>query len=368
MRFWQLFIRNIKEILRDPLGLGFLLAFPLVFMLVLGAAFGGESTYNYIIGVIDKDGSQVSQTFTEEIIPSLPTFDVVVVSDEEDAREKLKNGDIRAYIVIPEGFEEEYALIASPTLTGQGNLEVDITYDESDMMAYGQITSVVYDALRSFAGIEVPITLNANPLNIENQVEQIDYIAPGIVIFGILIMIPTSARYILRDRESKFLERMLTTPTRPWEFISGYSASMVIVAALQIVFFIIMGTFFGMNIVGSVPLAFLIFFLTGLGSIGLGMVVASVTKTENQGESLSWIFSMPMAIVSGVWFPLSSMPEYMQTFAKAFPFAHAVEASQAVIIRSAKFDAVSSEVYFLIAWAVIVFFVGVFLFSRRMRS
>lgn len=368
MRFWQLFNRNIKEILRDPLGLGFLLAFPLVFMLVLGAAFGGESNYNYVIGVIDEDGSQTSQAFTKEVIPSLPTFDASIMADEEEARERLRNGDIRAYVVIPEGFEEQYILITSPAQTEVGNLEVGITYDESDMMAYGQITNVIYNALRSFAGIEIPITLDTNPLNIENEVEQIDYVAPAIIIFGILIMIPTSARYILRDRESKFLERMLTTPTRPWEFISGYSASMVIVAALQIVFFIIMGTFFGMSIIGNVFLAFIIFFLTALGSIGIGMVVASVARTENQGESLSWIFAMPMAIVSGVWFPLSAMPEYMQTFAKAFPFAHAVEASQAVIIRGAKFDAVSDEIYFLIAWAVIIFFVGVFLFSKRMRS
>jgi len=369
VRFLELFKRNLKETYRDLLALSFLLAFPLMFMVLFGAAFGGDSTPSYDIGVIDEDNSQLSQAFAVDALPQVPTFEIVSMEDESDALTDLKNGGLRAYIVIPQGFGEEVQKMADSSIPPPViDIRLDITYDESDILVAEQIISTVNSALRQFAGITIPITINTNPINIETEITQIDFIAPGIIIFGLLIMIPTSARIILRDKDSRFLHRLLTTPTRPWEFIAGYSLSMVIVAVLQIVIFIVLGVLFGMDIVGSLFLAFAIFLLTAVCSIGIGMIVASLAKSENQGESLSWLFSMPLAIVSGVWFSSDFMPSYMQTLADIFPFSHAVEAGRAVITRGAEFSAVSNEIYFLIGWAVIAFLFGTILFRRTMRS
>jgi len=303
MRFFELFKRNLKETYRDILALSFLLAFPLMFMVLFGAAFGGESTPSYDIAVIDEDNSQLSQAFASDALPQVPTFEIISMEDKNAALADLKNGDLRAYIIIPEGFGEEVQKMALSSMPAPIiDIQLYVTYDESDIIIAQQVISTVNSALRQFSGITIPITINTNPINIETEITQIDFIAPGIIIFGLLIMIPTSARIILRDKDSRFLHRLLTTPIRPWEFIAGYSLSMVIVAVLQIIIFIVLGVLFGMDIVGSLLLAFTVFFLTAICSIGLGMIVASLAKSENQGESLSWLFSMPLAIVSGVWF------------------------------------------------------------------
>jgi ABC-2 type transport system permease protein len=123
-----------------------------------------------------------------------------------------------------------------------------------------------------------------------------------------------------------------------------------------------------MDIIGNLGLAFAVFLLTAVCSIGIGMVVASLSKSENQGESLSWLFSMPLAIVSGVWFSSEFMPSYINTFANLFPFAHAVDASRAVITRGAGMEAISGDFYFLVGWAAGIFIIGTILFSRTMRS
>jgi ABC-2 type transport system permease protein len=123
-----------------------------------------------------------------------------------------------------------------------------------------------------------------------------------------------------------------------------------------------------MDIVGNIGLAFGVFLLTAVCSIGIGMIVASLTKSENQGESLSWLFSIPLALVSGVWFSAEFMPTYIQTFAKAFPFIHAVDAARAVITRGVGFEAISGDVFFLIGWAIGIFILGIILFGRTMRS
>ena len=364
MRFWQLFIRSLKETYRDVLALGFVLAFPLLFMLVLGAAFG-DASVSYTIGVIDDDGSQVSHSFVEEALPAVPTFEIEAMDDADAALEALRQGDVSAYIVLPEGFGQQVSQIWQGA---GGNIELDITYDESDMQVSGQVISTIDTVTRTFAGIDIPITINANPINIETEITNIDFIGPGIIIFGLLIMIPTSGRLMLRDKESRFLHRMLTTPAKPWEFIASYSLSMVLIAIAQIVVFLLLGWLFGMDIIGSVWLAFAVFLLTAICSIGVGMVVASLSKSENQGESLSWLFSMPLAILSGVWFSSEFMPSYIRTFADIFPFSHAVDAARTVITRGAGFEAISGDFFFLCGWAAVVFVIGTLLFARTMRS
>jgi len=365
MRFWQLFIRSLKETYRDPLALGFLLAFPLIFMLVFGGAFSGDTTPSYDIGIIDNDRTDVSQNFTDQTLAQVPIFEVIGFNDTDSAHDELKMGELSAYIVIPGGFGAQLSQIIQGI---DGNIVLDITYDESNLLVSEQIVSSIDTATRQFAGIEIPITINTNPINIGADITQMDFIAPGIIIFGLLIMIPTSGRIMLRDKESRFLYRMLTTPTKPWEFIAGYSLSMVLLAIVQIFFFILLGWLFGMDIIGSLGLAFSIFLLTAICSIGIGMVVASLSKSEIQGESLSWLFSMPLAILSGVWFSSEFMPSYMRTFADLFPFSHAVDASRAVITRGVGMEAISGDFFFLVGWAVGIFIIGTILFSRTMRS
>ncbi len=365
MRFWQLFIRSLKETYRDPLALGFLLAFPLIFMLVFGAAFGSDTTPSYDIGIIDDDITEVSQRYVDQAISDITIFEINVFNDIDAARDELKLGEISAYIVIPAGFSTQAAKVIKGM---EGNIVLDITYDESDPMISEQIISSVNTATRHFAQIDIPITIITNPINIGVDITQMDFIATGIIVFGLLIMIPTSGRIMLRDKESRFLFRMLTTPAKPWEYIAGYSLSMVLLATIQIFFFILLGWLFGMDIIGSLWLAFSVFLLTAICSIGIGMVVASLSKSENQGESLSWLFSMPLAILSGVWFSTEFMPPYMRTFADIFPFSHAVEASRAVITRGVGMEAISNDFIFLLGWAAIVFIIGTMLFSRTMRS
>ena len=92
MRFWQLFIRSLKETYRDPLALGFLLAFPLIFMLIFGAAFGGDTTPSYNIGVIDDDQTEVSQSFIDQALAQVAIFDVTGFDNTTAARDELKMG------------------------------------------------------------------------------------------------------------------------------------------------------------------------------------------------------------------------------------------------------------------------------------
>jgi len=363
MRFWELAKRNLKETYRDLLSLGFLLGFPLVFMLLFGLAFSGETIPTYSLGVVDQDQSEISEAFVDEALAE--AFEVTSYDDPSQALEDLKAGDLRAYITIPQGFGEQVFW----NWQGESeNIALDITYDESDIMVKEQVISITDTITRSFAKIEVPVTLNTSPIHLETEITYIDFIAPGIIIFGILILIPTSARMIVSDKEKGFLTRLLTTPTRPWEFISAYSLCLFAVGIAQIIIFIVIAYLMGMDIVGSAGLVFLVFALTALCCIGIGMIISSLTKSENQADPLSWLIAMPLAMLSGCWFSLEMMPSWLQSIANAFPFAHAIDASRSILIRGTGLEAVGTDFLFLVVWTVIIFLAGIILFRRSMAS
>ena len=309
MRILALASRNLKETYRDPLALAFLLAFPLLMMLVFGLAFSGGDAPVFSIGVIDNDQTQVSQAFVSEALASAPTFEVSTYDDSATALKDLKFGDLSAYIIIPPGFGQQ---VAQNWQGNEADITLNITYDESDLIVSGQIISTVDTIARSFARIEIPVTINATPIYIEEELTYIDFLGPGIIVFGILILIPTAARVITDDKGKGMLTRLLTTPARPLDFILGYSLSLVMIAAAQIAIIMVATWLFGLNMIGNPFFAYLIFLLTSLCCIGMGMIVGSLAKSESQAGSLSWIFAMPMAAISGVWFPIEMMAPFLK--------------------------------------------------------
>ena len=365
MRFLELASRNLKETYRDPLALGFLLGFPLVFMLLFGAIFSSDSVSSFEVGVIDDDNTPVSQAFVDEALAAVPALEVANYDDTATAMKDLKFGDLKAYLVIPPGFGQQ---VSRNWQAEESDITLQMTYDESDVMISEQLVSIINAVTRAFARIEIPVTINANPIHVETNITYIDFMGPGIIIFGLLILIPTSARIMVHDKEKGFLSRLLTTPTRPWEFILGYSLCLVAIAIAQIIIFMVAAWGLGMDIVGSLWLAFLIFFLTGLCSIGIGMVVASLSKSENQAEPLCWLIAMPLAMLSGCWFSIEMMPSYLRSVAYAFPYAHTIDASRGVLIRGVGTEAISGDLLFLVGWTLVIFIIGVILFRRSMRS
>ncbi len=365
MRFRGLANRNLKETYRDPLAMGFLLGMPLVFMLLFGAIFSSDTISSLPVGVVDNDNTPLSQAFVNEALAEVPVLEVTEYADADIARKDLKFGDLKAYIVIPPGFGQQ---VLRNWQAEEAVVTLEMTYDESDVVISEQLVSVINTVTRSFARIEIPVTINANPIHIETEITYVDFMGPGIIIFGILILIPTSARTMVRDKEKGFLSRLLTTPTRPVDFILGYSLSMVVLSIIQIIIFMVGAWAIGMDVVGNLWLAFLIFFITGLSSIGIGMIIASLSKSENQAEPLGWLISMPLAMLSGCWFSIEMMPLYLRSAAYAFPYAHAIDASRGVLIRGVGLEALNSDLLFLAGWAVVIFIIGVILFRRNMRS
>ena len=359
MKFWEIGKRNLKEIYRNPVLLGFLLGMPLAFMLVFVAAAGGGQAGPIELNVVDEDHSQNSTVFVQYLsnIEAIK-LNEPIYSEESQAQEDLDEGRISFYLLIPSGF--------GAATQAQQTIKLEFIYKGVDPMLGLQIKPIIEAIGSEFLGATPPLNVELKGMESEIKNPAVNFYFPGIAVFGLMILISTAAEIIAGDREKGFLARMFTTPARPWDFIIGYSLPFIPVLIASTLIYLGVGMALGLTIVGNLGHAFLIFFLIGLCAIGIGMIVGSLVKSESQA-GVSWIFIVPIAMISGAWFTVDRMPSALRSIAGALPFIHAIDASRA-IINGLPFSAIALDLYWIAGWAVILFAVGIALFRRTMVS
>jgi len=359
MKFWEIGKRNLKEIYRNPVLLGFLLGMPVAFMLVFCAAAGGGEASPIAMSIVDEDRSQNSSVFIQ-YIGSVDAIELnePVYSQESQAQEDLDEGKISFYLLIPSGFQA-----AQQT---QQTINLELVYKAADPMIGLQVKPIIEAVGSEFLGMAPPLNVELKGTESIIKNPAVNFYAPGIAVYGLMILISTAAGIIAGDREKGFLARMFTTPARPSDFILGYSLPFIPVLIVSTLIYLGVGMALGLTVVGNLGHAFLIFFLIGLCSIGIGMIVGSLVKSESQ-TGISWLFIVPMAMLSGAWFTVDRMPSVLKSVAGFLPFIHAIDASRAVI-NGSSFSAIVFDIYWLIGWAVALFAAGIMLFRRTMVS
>lgn len=356
MRVLELAKRNFKEIIRDRIVIAFLIGLPVVFMLIFGFAFRGMEMQALSLGVVDQDNTPISEAFAGDYLENITALETSPYNSESEAMEELRFGDLDGVLIIPEGFGAHYK-------TG---INLTVFYDETELAVGERLTSIISSAAIAFSGVDIPVHVDPYP----SQTEEIGYmniLGPGMTVFGLLILIPTAASLIARDKEKQMMPRLLTTPLKPWQFIAGYSLPYIPVLIIQIGIYIGIAYALGLQIVGNFGLAFAVLFLLGLSGVALGMIFGALIKRESQAP-ISWLLIIPMAMLSGAWFSTEGMNSVMVAIAKAFPPTYAIRAAQDVISRGLGFGAIATDFYILLGFAVGLFIIGAMLFRRRMLT
>jgi len=359
MKFWEIGKRNLKEIYRNPVLLGFLLGMPVAFMLVFIAAAGGGQANPIAMSVVDEDHSQTSSAFVQTL-GSIEAIELnePVYSEKSQAQKDLDEGKISFYLFIPSGFQAAQQ--------AQQTINLELVYKAADPMIGLQVKPIIEAVGSEFLGVAPPLNVELKGTESEIKNPAVNFYFPGIAVYGLMILISTAAEIIAGDREKGFLSRLFTTPARPQDFILGYSLPFIPVLIFSTLIYLGVGMALGLTIVGNLGHAFLIFFLIGLCAIGIGMIVGSLVKSESQA-GVSWLFIVPMAMISGAWFTVDRMPSALRSIAEALPFIHGIDASRAVL-NGSSFSAIVLDIYWLVGWAVVLFAAGIALFRRTMVS
>jgi ABC-2 type transport system permease protein len=203
--------------------------------------------------------------------------------------------------------------------------------------------------------------------NIYGNLEYLDFLTPGVIALTVFMgSVATTGSAIAGEKEDGTLVRMLMTPISKRSVILGKTIYQLILqlgraAILILAAYLLLG--FNMN--GSWLLISLVLVIFTLGGVGMGIVMSARTEDMESFFQLNMLITMPSMFVTGVFFPLSSAPNWMRYIAYCLPLTYAIDAMRTIMVKGQGLNAISTDLIILVLFALITFTLGVRLFRRE---
>jgi ABC-2 type transport system permease protein len=191
-------------------------------------------------------------------------------------------------------------------------------------------------------------------------------LAPGITLFGFVMMMFTSAMILSKDRDSALLSRLLTTPLRASDFVAAYSLPYLPIAAVQAIVVFAVGAALGLEIEGSILLVVLILALIAVFYVALGMILGALLSVTPLSGAYTAV--LLLTIFGGAWFDLEDIGGPIETIGNLLPFAHALDAARDVMGSGADLGDIATDLYWVLGYAIAVVPLAIWVFGRQMQE
>lgn len=311
--FIQIFLRNKQYIV-------FSLILPLLILAIVGLNDGDNDPIE--IGIVNNSKSNLSQQFVDQLT-SNNLFNIIQGS-EETLRNELVNGDLMIVLIIPSAMDDKVKLS-----------NIKLLVDKSQTQFIQTIEPILNQSLLS---IEREITGRASMFNLviedvkSRTLSYIDFLLPGIMAFMLMnLSIAGSGFNVVEFRRRGILKRLFVTPIKPIDFVLAIViARMVIVLGQLSIIFGFALAILDANIVGSVFSLYFVIMLSVLMFLTLGFSIGSLAKTQESVGVLATIFIYPQLVLSGIFFPIETLPEYIHPFAELLPLSLVADAMRSI--------------------------------------
>ena len=347
-----------REYLRNRTGFFFALVFPIILIGIFGAIFSGGSSGPITVYAQNQDAGPVGTQFLQAMNATNIT-QVILIPSNQNLQDYLQAHSGAIGISIPASFSSDY---------GNGN-QVNVTVYSNPSDTSGEIVLQTADGLINAFNLQRAHGTAVLGLQVQNTISKsysyIDFLVPGLIGFSILTspmfsMVNISSEY----KKSKFFKQLSLTPLTKGEWLTS---KIIWYVALSLISFVLMAAIgvyaFGAHITFSAWI--LPFLIVGpMFFVSLGMLVGSVTKSVESAGVVGNIITFPMMFLSGTFFPISSMPQYLQTFAHVLPLFYLIAGLNNVMLY-ANYSAALLDIGVLIVLSVVVFALAVRFFKWR---
>ena len=378
-KFWWMIKKELISLKRHPGRLISILAFPIIMILLFGYGMGGEMTDLPIVVVSQSHGDLTDLTL--DTIKSTETYHVVEVMDSlSDAKARVDSGEVKAAIILPSDYDDDSTQQKGVTLYLDSSDQMasqilesstqGIFYRLSNMVAASQTSVSTQDANvtpslgHSLNNFKDDISLHIN--RIYGNIKYIDFLVPAIL--GMTIMMSCMmgmGSTIAGERETGELARLFMTPTSVATVIGGKIAAKLLIELVRALILIFMAVLlFNVSIKGGFLQTFIVLVIGALCFVGFGIMLSARTSTQEDYAQISLPFSMPMMFVSGVFYPIETMPWILQKLAYIFPLTYLNDAMRGIMLKGQTLSDVWLDLVVLLGFTLLFFLVGVKRFNR----
>ncbi|MDA0986742.1 MAG: ABC transporter permease [Bacteroidetes bacterium] len=355
-RIFALLLKELAQLTRDKRLLSLLIVSPIIQLLFLGFA-ASLDIKNISVALSDFDRSKESRELTS-LITNSGYFTITNVTDKyNDLPKFLDNNSSNIAIVIPTEFSNK--LLRGETAKVQVILDGSEGFTTAIVMGYLNqifikqsinIISEKNSTISSTGGITSEVRAWYNP-----SLKSRNYMVPGILVLILMIVTTTiSSIAIVKEKEIGTIEQLMVTPLKSYELIIGKLLPFIILGFINTTIAILVMRFgYGIEIRGSLVTLYGFTSLFLLTTLGLGLLVSTISKTQQQAMMVGIFFVMqPMMYLSGFAFPIENMPSVLQWLSSIIPMRHFLLSIRAIILKGVGFSILWKE-------AIILFFLGI---------
>lgn len=359
--------KEFRQLFRDKVMSRVIFMLPILqlFVLAYAATFEIKKINLY---VVDLDKSVSSR----ELINKFQGSSFFILVDQSGsyhlAEDKLKSGKADQILHIPNKFEKD--------LNKFSFAKVQVVTDAIDgntallMNAYA--LSIIQDYNKDLIVEEMPIIQQADPININHsywfnpELNYITYMVPGILVLLVTIIgMFLSSMNVVKEKENGTIEQINVTPIKKYQFITGKLLPFWIVGLVELAIGLTLAWIaFNIPILGSIWLIFLIAGVYMLVVLGFGLIISTTANTQQQAMFIAWFFLMIFILMSGLFTPVESMPEWAQIVNYANPIAYFIKVMRMVMLKGSGFNDIAEQFFALLTYAVFALSVAVWRYRK----
>jgi ABC-2 type transport system permease protein len=360
-RFRALIKKEMIHMLRDPRTLVFIFLMPILQLVLLGYANNTEIR-NVPTVVFNQDNSKASRALLDSFdATGYFSFDHAVYSQAE-VNQLIDSGKVKVGIVIPPDY--------SHNLSTRQTADVLVLLDGADPTIASAVLSAAALVGQAHGtnvrsqqtvlqggqgGGSLPVDIRTRVLYNPDLLGSYN-IVPGLIAM-ILFQTATSltALAIVKERERGTMEQLIVTPIRSWELVVAKIIPYILVSFANTVLILAIGTFlFEVPLRGSLLLLFALVGLYLLPTLGLGLLISTVARTQQQAQLMTMPIMLPSMMLSGVFFPISSLPVFLQFVSNLLPLTYFVYILRSIVIKGVGLEMIIPQVIALTIFAIVL--------------
>ncbi len=387
-RMWSVARKELRQLMRDQLTLGFVVGVPLVQLLLFGYAIN-QDVRHVRTALVDQSSSSVSRLVVGQI-EATQSFDIVrQVASEDQALDLLQQGLVDVVLVVPVDFARDYyrgkgaevslrvnatdPVVARAAGASARGLEQEINRRLAPFVLEGKVLALRASERREGAfadpqpernqALRISVVTLYNP-----ELRAAGFGVPALI--GVILtmtMVLMTALSIVRERERGTFEFLIATPIRPLELMLGKIGPYVVIGIIQVGLVLLAGLWlFHVPMHGSVldlALSSIVFIAANLT---LGLVISSITANQLQATQVAFFFFLPSVLLSGFMFPFESMPVPAQWLGELLPLTHYIRNVKAIMLRDSALLEQLPDLTAMLVFFAVGMLAAMLLFRKRL--
>ncbi|HKI77742.1 MAG TPA: ABC transporter permease [Ignavibacteriaceae bacterium] len=371
----NIIIKEFLQLKRDPRLFGIIFVAPVMQLILLGYA-ANLDVNTVPAAIFNQDHSATSRRFIEKF-ESSGYFEINYhVESYEEVTNLINKGKVVFVLVIPRDFEKH--------INRKESAPLQAIFDGSDgnraSIAAGYVQGIVSSYSKNImltnldkSGMKIKPTGSLTPevrVWYNPELKTRNFMVPSIM--GLLLMVITiilMSMAVVKEREIGTLEQLIVTPIKSWQLIIGKLIPFVIIGFVDVILVTsVMVFWFGIGVRGSLIFLILASLTFILSTLGLGLFISTITKTQQQAMMIAqFAVMMPMIYLSGFAFPIENMPVFIQYITYLIPLRYFITIIRDIVLKGTTFMELLPQYSVMLGMGILILLASAMRFRKRLE-